>query len=108
MESKLALLAQAMGDLLQAIGRRRDGHGKTIAALKQQAADVVLLRWLDTDEAQDAFQDQLDQLLRFADDVGVRFVLEQGRQGAQSLAGLLEVALRQRHAGHSSMMSPRL
>jgi hypothetical protein len=68
----------------------------------------MLLRWLDADETQHALEDQLDQLLRLADDVGVGFVFEQGGESAQSLAGLLEVAVRQRHAGHSSMISPRL
>ncbi len=92
-ESKLSLLAQPVGDLGQAIGRCGDGHGKTIAVLQQQAADVMPLRRLDADEAQDSLQDERDQLLRLSHDVGIGFVFEQRGQGTQSLAGLLEVAL---------------
>jgi hypothetical protein len=52
----------------------------------------VSLRRLDAHEAEHPLQGQLDQLLRFPRDVGVRTILEEYLERAPPLASLHEVS----------------
>ena len=66
----------------------------------------MALRWVDSDEAESPFENQLDYRLRFSDDVIVGPLLKKNLQGATPDFAFAKIVSRQCLGIHSSITSP--
>src|SRR2546426_10826961 len=102
------LLIERSRDSLNLILARAPALWETVAELFDCAPHIVPLWWVNSDEAESPFEDQLDYRLRFPDNIIVGALLKKDLQGATPGFAFAEIVSRQCLSIHNSITSPGL